>query len=87
MKREAAKKGTGDTARLLSTGSASVRAYLVVTGSLFGLLALAPLLRTIAEWSRMATDPGFLRESPGIAVVAGVLCLWGCRLLWWSSRS
>ena len=58
-----------------------MKPYLIVTGSLFGLLALAHVARTIAEWSRLATDPGFVVEGPGIAVVAGVLCFWAWRLV------
>jgi hypothetical protein len=64
-----------------------VKAYLLTTGILFGLLAVAHLLRTIAEWSRLAADPWFLLEGPGIGVVAAALCFWAWRLLWLSARS
>jgi hypothetical protein len=63
-----------------------MKAYLVVTGTLFGLLALAHLARTIAEWSRLAVDPWFLVEGPAIGVVAGALSLWSWRLLRLSRR-
>jgi hypothetical protein len=63
-----------------------VKAYLVVTAILFGLLALAHLLRTIAEWSRLATDPWFILQGPGIGIVAAALCFWAWRLLRQSSR-
>jgi hypothetical protein len=67
--------------------SDAVKAYLITTGILFGLLALAHLLRTIAEWSRLTADPLFILEGPGIGVVAAALCLWAWRLFRVSARS
>jgi high-affinity Fe2+/Pb2+ permease len=64
-----------------------VRAYLTVTGALFALLALAHLLRTIAESSRLTTDPGFLLEGPGIGIIAAGLCWWAWSLLRKQARS
>jgi hypothetical protein len=57
-----------------------VRAYLATTGILFALLAVAHLLRTIAESSRFATDPWFILEGPGIGIVAAAICVWAWRL-------
>jgi hypothetical protein len=58
-----------------------VRAYLATTGILFALLAVAHVLRTIGESSRLATDPWFIVEGPGIGIAAAVLCIWAWRLL------
>jgi hypothetical protein len=58
-----------------------LKAYLITTGLLFALLASAHILRTIAERSRLTTDPWFLLQGPGIGLIAGALCLWACRLL------
>ena len=58
-----------------------MKAYLLTTGVLFGLLAIAHLLRTIVEWSRLAADPWFVVQGPGIGVVAAALCFWAWRLL------
>ena len=58
-----------------------MRPYLITTGLLFALLAAAHLLRTIAEWSRLATDPGFILEGPGIGLFAAALGVWAWRLL------
>jgi hypothetical protein len=58
-----------------------MKLYLIITGALFGLLALAHIVRTIAEWSRLTTQPGFIVEGPGIGLVAAVLCVWALRLL------
>lgn len=57
-----------------------MKAYLATTGMLFALLALAHLLRTVAESSRLTTDPGFIIEGPGIGILAAVLCFWAWRL-------
>ena len=37
--------------------------------------------RTVAEWSRLAADPGFIVEGPGIGLVAALLSIWAWRLL------
>jgi len=57
-----------------------VKAYLVTTGTIFGLLAVAHLVRTIAEWHRLSAEPGFILEGPGIGIIAAVLSLWAWRL-------
>jgi hypothetical protein len=36
-----------------------MRAYLITTGTLFALLALADHLRTVAVWPRLPADPWF----------------------------
>lgn len=36
-----------------------MKVYLIATGVLFALLALAHLFRTIGEWPRLGTDPWF----------------------------
>jgi len=64
-----------------------MKAYLIITGTLFALLALVHLWRTIVEWSRLATDPWFIFEGPGIGLIALALCLWAWRLLRRSPRS
>jgi hypothetical protein len=64
-----------------------MKAYLITTGTLFALLALAHLLRTILEWPRLATDLSFVIQGPGIGVVALALCFWAWRLLLVSART
>jgi hypothetical protein len=64
-----------------------MRAYLITTGLIFGLLAVAHVLRTISEWSRLATDPGFILEGPGIGVIAAAIAFWAWRLLRRSTHS
>ena len=58
-----------------------MKPYLITTGTLFTLLAVAHLLRTVAEWSRLASDPWFILEGPGIGVIAAAIAFWAWRLL------
>jgi hypothetical protein len=64
-----------------------VKAYLITTGVLFGLIALAHLLRTVAEWSRLATDAGFYLKGPGLGLLAAALSAWAWWLLCRSARA
>jgi hypothetical protein len=59
-----------------------VKAYLITTGSIFALIALLHLLRTIAELPRLASDPSFLFFGPGLGLVAAALSFWA----WWLLR-
>jgi hypothetical protein len=58
-----------------------MKAYLVTTGTIFALLTLAHALRTYVERSRLASDPWFLLEGPGIGLLAAALSVWAWRLL------
>ena len=58
-----------------------MRAYLVTTGTLFGLIAVAHLARTVTESQRLASAPEFYLEGPGLGLVAAALSLWAWRLL------
>ncbi len=64
-----------------------MKAYLIITGLLFGLLASAHLVLTIVEWRRLTADPWFVVQGPGIGVIAAVLSLWAWRLLRIMARS
>jgi hypothetical protein len=54
-----------------------MKAYVVTTGTVFGLLTLAHLLRIIAEGMQLAKEPWFVL----ITVAAAALSLWAWRLL------
>lgn len=54
-----------------------MKAYVLTTGTLFGALGLAHILRVIAEAPHWAKDPWYLL----ITVIAAGLCLWACLLL------
>ena len=58
-----------------------MKAYLITTGILFGLIALAHLARTFAHWQDLP-DPHALFVGPGITAVTGFLSVWAIRLLW-----
>jgi uncharacterized membrane protein len=60
-----------------------MKAYVITTGAVFGLITLAHLLRIIAEGSHLVTDPLFVL----LTVAAGTLCLWAWRLLRRTTRS
>jgi hypothetical protein len=53
-----------------------VRAYVVTTGVIFGLIVVAHVLRVIEEGSRLAKEPSFVVMT--LAAVA--LCAWAGRL-------
>jgi hypothetical protein len=52
-----------------------MKAYLVTTGILFGLMAVVHGWRAIAEWPHPA-DPGFVLGMLALIVVPGVLSAW-----------
>ena len=58
-----------------------MKPYLITTGTIFGLVAVAHVARTVAEWSRLTTDPWFILEGPGLGVLAGAVAIWAWRLL------
>jgi len=53
-----------------------MKAYLVTTGTVFGLITAAHLARMVAEWPHHATEPLYLLLT---AVSAG-LCAWAWSL-------
>jgi hypothetical protein len=54
-----------------------VKAYIITTGAVFGLITLAHIARVFAEGARLATEPLFVL----LTVAAAALCFWACRLL------
>ena len=59
-----------------------MKAYVMTTGAVFGLLTLAHVWRVIAEGPHLATDPFYML----ITLAAAALCLWAWRLLRLSPR-
>jgi hypothetical protein len=58
-----------------------MRAYLIVTGTVFGLIAVLHLLRGILEWHLLSTDPWQFLGMAALGVVAAALSFWAWRLL------
>jgi hypothetical protein len=54
-----------------------MKAYVVTTGAVFGLLALAHVLRIVGEDASLATDPFFV----AITAAAAALCGWSVYVL------
>ena len=61
----------------ISPGGRSVRAYIMTTGTVFGLITLAHVLRIFTEGRQVATDPWFVL----LTVAAAALGIWAWRLL------
>ena len=60
-----------------------MKAYLITTAIIFGLITVAHVWRAVAEGSHLATDPVFIL----LTVLSTALCVWACRLLRLFSRS
>lgn len=54
-----------------------MRAYIMTTGAVFGLIVVAHVARVFAEGWRVATDPLFA----ALTLLAAGLCGWAVRLL------
>ena len=54
-----------------------MKAYVVTSGSIFGLIVLAHLLRIVAEGSHVARDPVFLL----LTLAAASLSFWAWHVL------
>jgi hypothetical protein len=59
-----------------------MKAYLITTGTVFGLVTVAHIWRALVEGPHVAKDPVFIL----LTVATAALCLWACRLLKHSSR-
>jgi hypothetical protein len=59
-----------------------MKAYVITSGTIFGLLGVVHLIRAIQEGAHLASDPWFA----GITVLAFVLCFWAFRSLRQASR-
>jgi hypothetical protein len=60
-----------------------MRAYVMTTGILFGLIAVAHVWRVFEEGAGLAADPFFIL----LTVAAAALCLWAWRLIRLSPRA
>ena len=60
-----------------------MKAYLLTTGTVFGLLTVAHIWRVIGESTALAKDPWFLL----ITLIAAGLCVWAIGLLRVAARA
>jgi hypothetical protein len=58
-----------------------MKAYLLTTGILFGLLSVLHVWRAVAEWPRPIVEPMFMVEIVITVVLPGVFAWWAWRLL------
>lgn len=63
-----------------------MKAYLITTGTIFGLIGVMHLLRAIAEWHLLTTDPVYFLSMAALGLLAAGLSAWGWRLLRTGSR-
>jgi hypothetical protein len=54
-----------------------MKAYIITSGAIFGLITLAHIARIFAEGLSLAANPLFI----ALTVVAGALCFWSWRVL------
>lgn len=59
-----------------------MKAYLVTTGVIFGLITIAHIARAFFEGARVATDPFYIL----LTLLAAAMCAWAFVLLKRSSR-
>jgi hypothetical protein len=54
-----------------------MKAYVITSGVIFGLLTIAHLLRIVLESRHLATEPGYIL----ITLASAALCIWAWRVL------
>ncbi len=64
-------------------GTADMKAYVMTTGVIFGVVVIAHIWRMLSENAQLATDPAYL----AITITAGALCLWAVSLIMRSPRA
>ena len=60
-----------------------MKAYLITTWAVFGVVTLAHIWRIIEEWPHLATEPWYLL----LTIATAALGIWAWRLLRLSPRS
>ena len=54
-----------------------MKAYIITTGVIFGLITVAHIMRFVMEGSRLATEPVFIL----LTLLSAALCVWAWQLL------
>jgi hypothetical protein len=60
-----------------SSHQSGMKSYVITSGSVFGLISLAHIVRVFAEGPMLAKEPWFILTT----LLAVALCLWAFRLL------
>ncbi|MGA9854094.1 MAG: hypothetical protein WBR29_02305 [Gammaproteobacteria bacterium] len=58
-----------------------MKAYLTISGAIFGLFALWHVFELLSHWYMLTSDRWFMLGISSIIVVSGVLCIWAWVLL------
>jgi hypothetical protein len=58
-----------------------MKAYLITTGTIFGIIAIAHLLRAVDERQMVQTDPVQFTAMAALGALAAVLSVWAWKLL------
>jgi hypothetical protein len=53
-----------------------MKAYLLITGAIFGMITVAHIWRIAAESRSLATEPWFM----GLTLLSAAMCVWAVRL-------
>jgi hypothetical protein len=69
----------GGAVQRWSLGGLTMKAFLITTGILFGLMAVVHIWRAIAEWPQSSVGFGFVLGMAALIVVPGALSEWA----WW----
>jgi uncharacterized membrane protein len=54
-----------------------MKAYIITTGIIFGLITVAHIMRFVMEGSRLATEPVFIL----LTLLSAALCVWAWQVL------
>ena len=54
-----------------------MKAYIITTGIIFGLITVAHIMRFVLEGSRLATEPVFIL----LTLLSAALCVWAWQVL------
>jgi predicted tellurium resistance membrane protein TerC len=57
-----------------------MKAYLVTTGTIFGLIGLMHILKSFADWHQLTTNPVEYAAMSALGLIAVALSVWGWRL-------
>jgi uncharacterized membrane protein len=54
-----------------------MKAYIITTGIIFGMITIAHIMRFVMEGSRLATEPVFIL----LTLLSAALCVWAWQVL------
>jgi H+/Cl- antiporter ClcA len=58
-----------------------MKAYLITTGTIFGLVAVMHLLKAFHDWPLLSTNPVEFLSMAALGALAALLSIWAWRLL------